>query len=100
MLQAYINNILRQYLDKFILVYIDNILVYFRTLEEHVKHVRTVLYALKDYNLRLKPGKCEFYKERIKFIRYFISVARLKIDLEVIIGKVKEWPIPTNVKGL
>ena len=78
----------------------DNILVYSRTLEEHVKHVRTVLYALKDYNLRLKPGKYEFYKERIKFVRCFISAARLKIDLEVITGKVKEWPVPTNVKGV
>ena len=71
-------------------VYIDDILVYSRTLEEHVKYVRTVLYALKDYNLRLKPGKCEFYKKRIKFVRYFISVAGLEIDLEVITGKVKE----------
>ena len=90
MLQAYINNIFKEYLDKFISIYIDDILVYSRTLEEHVKHVRTVLHALKDYNLRLKPGKCEFYKERIKFIRCFMSVARLEIDLEVILGKVKE----------
>ena len=76
-------------MDKFILVYIDNILVYSRTLEEHVKYVRTVLHALKDYNLRLKPGKYEFYKKRIKFVRYFMSVARLEIDLEVITEKVK-----------
>ena len=89
-LQAYINNILREHLDKFMLVYIDDILVYSWTLEEYVKHVRTVLYALKYYNLRLKPRKCKFYKERIKFVRYFISVAGLEIDLEVIIGKVKE----------
>ena len=81
---------LREYLDKFISIYIDNILVYSRTLKEHVKHVRTVLHALKDYNLRLKPGKCEFYKERIKFVRYFISAAGLEIDLKVITGKVKE----------
>ena len=71
-------------------IYIDNILVYSRTLKEHVKHVRAVLYALKDYNLRLKPGKYKFYKERIKFVRYFISAAGLEIDLEVIIGKVRE----------
>ena len=82
------------------LVYIDDILVYSRTLEEHVKYVRTVLYALKSYNLRLKPGKCEFYKERIKFVRCFMSVAGLKINLEVITGKVKKWPILTNVKGI
>ena len=71
-------------------IYIDNILVYSWTLEEYVKYVRIVLYALKDYNLRLKPGKYEFYKERIKFVRCFISVAGLEIDLEVRIGKVKE----------
>ena len=89
-LQAYINNVLREHLDKFISVYIDDILVYSRTLEEHVKHVRTVLHALKKYNLRLKPRKCKFYKERIKFVRCFISAAGLEIDLEVITGKVKE----------
>ena len=81
-------------------IYIDNILVYSRTLEEHVKHVRTVLHALKNYNLRLKPGKYKFYKERIKFVRCFISAARLKINLEIITGKVKEWPILTNVKEI
>jgi hypothetical protein len=82
-LQAYINNVLREYLDFFVSVYIDNILVYSRTFEEHVKHVRIVLHALKKFNLRLKKSKYEFHKKRIKFVGCFISAEGLEIDSNI-----------------
>ena len=56
---------LREHLDKFISIYIDDILVYSRTLEEHVNYVRTVLYALKDYNLRLNPENANSIKNEL-----------------------------------
>ena len=60
--QVYINNILRKYLDMFIVVYLDDILVYSKTYEEHVQHIRYVLTMLRDVDLRIKLEKTEFYK--------------------------------------
>ena len=81
--QRYINNVLRENLDKFVTAYMDDILVYSRTIEEHVIHVRTVLRALQKYNLRLAPHKTEFHQTRIKFLGFYISEAGLEIDPEI-----------------
>jgi hypothetical protein len=93
------NNVLREYLDFFVSVYIDNILVYSRMFEEYVKYVRIVLHALKKFNLRLKKSKCEFYKKRIKFVGCFVSAEGLEIDSNIY-ERVKEWPVPSGVKGI
>ena len=55
-------NILSKYLDKFVLVFIDNILVYSKTKEEHEEHLRIVLQVLQEHQLFTKFSKCEFYK--------------------------------------
>jgi hypothetical protein len=60
--QAYINNVLRKYLDVFVVVYLDDILVYSKTYEEHVQHMRLILTALRDADLRIKAEKTEFHK--------------------------------------
>ena len=58
-------------------------------LKQHVEHVRKVLYALRKYNLRLKPLKSEFYTKRVKFIRYVITLDGVEVDPEKI-ERVKE----------
>lgn len=58
--QAFINNVLREYLDEFIVVYLNDILIYSKTEEEHIKHVWKVLQALTKAKLRVKPEKCIF----------------------------------------
>jgi hypothetical protein len=78
--QAYINNVLRKYLDVFIVVYLDDILIYSKTYEEHVQHVRHVLTTLRDTDLRIKAEKTEFYKQEVKFLGYIVSREGLKID--------------------
>jgi hypothetical protein len=60
--QAYINNVLRKYLDVFVVVYLDDILVYSKTYKEHVQHMRLILTTLRDANLRIKAEKTEFHK--------------------------------------
>jgi hypothetical protein len=64
----------------FIVVYLDDILVYSKTYEEHVQHVRLILTALRDANLRIKVEKTEFHKQEVKFLRYIISREGLKMD--------------------
>lgn len=95
--QAYINNVLRKYLDHFVVVYLDDILVYSKTYEDHVQHVRKVLQALKDANMRIKPEKTEFHKTEIKFLGYVVSREGLKMEKGKI-EAVTSWPKPTTVK--
>lgn len=95
--QAYINNVLRKYLDVFVVVYLDDILVYSKTFEEHVQHVRKVLQALEDADLRIKPEKTEFHKQEVKFLGYIVSREGLKMDQKKI-EAITSWPKPTTVK--
>jgi hypothetical protein len=95
--QAFINNVLREHLDVFVVVYLDDILVYSRTYEEHVGHVRKVLQKLKDANLRIKPQKSEFHKQEVLFLGYVVSKDGLKMD-DKKVQVVREWPTPTTVK--
>jgi hypothetical protein len=78
--QAYINNVLRKYLNMFVVVYLDDILVYSKTYKEHVQHVRQVLTALRDADLRIKAEKTEFHKQEVKFLGYIVSREGLKMD--------------------
>jgi len=57
----------------FVVVYLDDILVYSKTYKEHVQHVHLILTALRDANLRIKAEKTEFYKQEVKFLRYIVS---------------------------
>jgi hypothetical protein len=78
--QAYINNILQKYLDVFVVVYLDDILVYLKTYDDHVRDVRKVLQALADTKMKIKPEKTEFYKTEVKFLGYIVSREGLKMD--------------------
>jgi hypothetical protein len=81
----------------FVVVYLDDILVYSKTYKEHVQHIRYVLTALRDTYLRIKAEKTEFHKQEVKFLRYIVSREGLKMDskkIEAIIS----WPKPTIVK--
>ena len=78
--QALINNTLREYLDLFYVVYLDDILIYSKDLELYKEHVRKVLDTLKAKNLKLKLEKCEFYKTEIEFLGYIVTTQGLKMD--------------------
>jgi len=95
--QAFINNVLRQYLDVFVVVYLDDILVYSKTIEEHVQHVRQVLTALRDSTMKVKLSKSEFHKHEVQFLGYVVSQDGLKMDQSKI-STILDWPIPTTVR--
>ena len=67
--QTYMNDTLREYLERFCVVYLDDILIYSKTLEEHQQHVNAVLEKLKEAGLYLKAEKCEFSTQRTEFLR-------------------------------
>jgi hypothetical protein len=97
--QALINNVLQEYLDIFVIAYLDDILIFSKSKVKHIDHIKLVLRALDLAKLRLKPEKCEFYKEEVKFLRFIVSVHRVKIS-ESKIKVVKDWPTPKNVKNI
>lgn len=67
------NQIFRQYLDSFVVVFIDDILIYCRDDEEHKKHLRIVLETLQEHQLYAKLNKCEFRLQEVKFLGHVIS---------------------------
>ena len=71
--QELMNNILQEHLDIFIIEYLNDILVYFKTEEKHIKHVNIVLELLIQKNLLFKTEKCEFHKQKIDFLNFIIE---------------------------
>ena len=67
------NRIFKPYLDQFVVVFIDDILVYFKTREEHLDHLRIVLQTLRDHQLYAKREKCDFWMIEVKFLGYVFS---------------------------
>ena len=78
--QDMINDALREYLDVFVVAYLDDILVYSRTLEEYQLHISKVLECLGVRDLRLKPEKYKFYKEEVDFLGFIIGRNGIRID--------------------
>ena len=72
--QSLINSVLREYLDIFVVAYLDNILIYFKMEKEYKQHVKTVLKALQEYSLQLKLEKYTFYSQKVDFLELIIII--------------------------
>jgi hypothetical protein len=90
------NGVFREYLDKFIQVFIDDILIYSRTTEEHDEHLHLVLQCLREHKLYGKLSKCSFYQSRIHYLGHVISDEGIAVD-PAKVEAIMEWPAPTNV---
>jgi hypothetical protein len=93
------NNIFSEYLDKFVLVFIDDILVYSKIEEEHEEHVRIVLQTLRKHKLSCKFDRCDFYQKKIQYLGHVISEEGIAVDPEKI-RSIMEWPIPKDVADI
>jgi hypothetical protein len=90
------NGVFREYRDKFVIVFLDDILVYSKSKEEHEQHLRMVLQVLKEYRLYSKLSKCIFYQKEIHYLGNIISAARIEVDPKKI-EAIREWSAPKNV---
>ena len=97
--QALVNDALRDMLGRFVFVYLDDILIYSRSLKEHQEHVRTVLQRLLENKLFVKTEKCSFHASSTSFLGFIISQGELRMD-PAKVSAVADWPTPTNRKQL
>ncbi len=99
-LQYLMNDIFREFLDQFVICYLDDILIYSKNVEEHKKHVKLVLQKLRDYGLYAKLEKCVFHQPQVEFLGYIISNKGLLLDPKKIqaITELKTPQIVRNVQ--
>lgn len=84
---------------KEVLVFIDDLIVFSATLEEHEKRLLRVLQRLKDYGLKLSPEKCKFFQTSVRYLGHIVSANGVETDPDKI-KALKTWPSLTNLKEL
>lgn len=93
------NNIFHQFLDKFVLIFIDDILIYSQNIEEHKEHLHIVLQVLREHQLHAKYNKCDFIKEKIQYLGHVITKDGIVVDPEKI-RTIMEWLVPKDVADI
>jgi len=92
----YMNRIFHTYLDCFIVVFIDDILIYSKSEEEHAEHLRVVLQVMKKKKLYAKLSKCKFWLEEVSFLGHIISGGGIVVDPSKV-EAVSQWDTPKLV---
>ena len=90
------NRVFKDYLDKFVIVFIDDILIYSKSKEEHEEHLKIALRILRQHQLYAKFSKCEFWLEKVHFLGHVVSKEGISVD-PAKIEAVSKWPAPKNV---
>ena len=80
--QKQINNILKEYLDKFIIIYLNNIIIYLITKEEYREYIKQVLKRLQEEQILVVIKKCEFFTRKTDFIKFIIKLGYINMDLK------------------
>ena len=89
--QAYINKALSRLIDYFIVIYLNNIFIYFKLREDYYTYIRIIIERLRKYKLYIKLSKCFFNIKEVKFLGFIIGFIRVKPDSDKILT-IKKWP--------
>ena len=87
----------KEFINKFVIIYLDDILIFLKTKKEHVKHVTKVLEKLEEYNLQAKLEKYFFHQTKIEFLGYIVSRIEIRIS-PTKVEAIANWPTLTNKK--
>ncbi|KAA3472971.1 RNA-directed DNA polymerase-like protein [Gossypium australe] len=90
------NRVFRPFLDRFVVVFIDDILIYSRNETEHAEHLRLVLQILCDKQLYMKFSKCEFWLNEVSFLGLVVSASGIRVDPSKV-SAILDWKPPRNV---
>ncbi len=94
--QHYMNDVLFDYLHQFCQIYLDDIIIYSKTLKKHKWNVRLVLHRLQETDLQMNINKCKFHVQKIFFLKLLLFIEELKMNLRKV-QAVVEWSISTNL---
>lgn len=97
--QAMMNTILREFLDNGVVVYLDHILIYSKTLEEHKSLVKQVLARLEQYGLVVSPKKSFFHADRVQILGYIVGIKGVTMS-EKKVETILNWKPPRSVKDV
>lgn len=97
--QCFIQWVLREYIDIFCFVYLDDILIFSETETEHAEHIEKILAALSEHKLTASADKCEFFKKEVVFLGFVISTEGISMDPKKL-STLAEWPYPKNIADL
>src|SRR6187401_1311748 len=90
------NEVLRAFIGRFVVVYFDDILIFSRSLEEHLGHLRAIFIALRDARLFGNLRKCTFCTDRVSFLGYVVTPLGMEVD-KAKIEAIESWPQPKTV---
>ena len=90
------NNLFHDLLDECVVCFLDDILIFSKSAEEHVKHVKLVLERLRKYCFYAKLKKCEFFKQSVTFLGHDISAEGVRVNAAKV-ASVIEWPVPKDL---
>ena len=93
------NEVLKEFLGKFVIFYLDDILIFSKTLEDHMMHICKVFEKLREEKLPINLKKCIFVKKELVYLGFVVSVEGLKMDPKKV-KAILEWPTPRSVLGL
>jgi hypothetical protein len=97
--QHMMNDIFWKYLDHFVVIYLDDILIYSKNKEEYEYHVRLVLEKLREQGLYAKQEKCLFHQSMVEFLDYIVSGDRIPMD-EKKIQTILDWIAPSSIRDV
>lgn len=93
--QRFVQNMLHDFLGHFAVVYIDDVLVYSKTADEHVRHVQQVLDKLKENKLLAKPSKCDFFTQKVEYLGHIITPDGIQVD-PTKVDAIMQWETPAT----
>ena len=97
--QCLMNSVMHGFIDKFVLVYLDDVLVYSNNEDEHKIHLCQVFDRLREHKLQAKLKKCEFGKSHVKYMGHVVGSGEHSVDREKV-AAVTSWEPPSDIKGV
>src|ERR1700682_828509 len=93
------DEVFQEHLDKFMIVYLDDIVVYSKSVDEHLHHLQLIFSRLRQHKLYAKLEKCQFMQREIKFLGHLVSSDGIRVNPDKV-KAIQEWPVPKTVKDI